>query len=274
MHGFKVGCVAIVGGLLVACSDGGSHSASDAGSPEGTLISAAQGGIVADPSGDITLTIPAGALATDTEITLKVVPKYAEALVVVGQFGPDGLVFAKPATLAIKAASTLVPAGHTLVIGLDEGGTFTPVPGSTSQNDVVSAPIEHFTSYSVMVDDEQPTIRCDNSLQLSLVPSTDPSATEMVYTGLNIAVPSFFKDNVLITSCDPPIVVNQLVGTGTVTIPYCLAVCATTGELAVVSSLAAMATVEYGTGICGGFFTPAESLTVPADILLPLSGCH
>lgn len=271
MHGFTVGCVAIVGGLLVGCGDGGSHSARDAGSPEATLIGA-QGGIVA--AGDITLTIPAGALATDTEITLKVVPKYAEALVAVGQFGPDGLVFAKPATLAIKAASTLAPADHTLVIGLDEGGTFTPVDGSTSQNDVVSAPIEHFTNYSVMAYDEQPTVRCDNSLQLSLVPSTDPSATEMVYTGLDIAVPSFFKDNVLVTSCNPPIVVNHLTGLGSVTIPYCLAPCAATGQLAVVSSLAAMAMVAYGTTICGGFYTPTESLTVPADILVPLSGCH
>jgi hypothetical protein len=272
MHGFKAGCVAIVGGLLVACSDGGSHSTSDAGSPGATLIGAAHGGIVT--SGDITLTIPAGALATDTEITLKVVPKYSEALVGVGQFGPDGLVFAKPATLAIKAASTLAAAGDTLVIGLDDGGTFTPVQGSTSQNDVVSAPIEHFTSYSVMAYRRPPTIRCDNSLQLSLVPSTDPSATEMVYTGLNIAVPNFFKDNVLITSCDPPLLVNHLTGTGSVTIPYCLAVCAATGQLAVVSSAAAIATVAYGTNICGGFFTPAEDLTIPADILVPLSGCQ
>jgi hypothetical protein len=229
---------------------------------------------VADSSGDITLTIPAGALATDTEITLKVVPKYAEALVAVGRFGPDGLVFAKPATLAIKAASTLVPAGHTLVIGLDEDGTFTPVQGSTSQYDVVSAPIEHFSSYSVMATDDRPVVRCDNSVNLSLVPSTDPSATVMVYTGLDIAVPSFFKDNVLITSCDPPIVVNHLTGLGSVTIPYCLAPCAATGQLAVVSSAAAIATVTYGTTICGGFFTPNESLTVPADILVPLSGCH
>jgi hypothetical protein len=273
MDGFKAGFVAIVGGLLVGCGDGGSHAPSDAGSPEATLISAAQGGVVADSSGDITLTIPAGALATDTEITLKVVPKYAEALVAVGQFGPDGLVFAKPATLAIKAASTLVPAGHTLVIGLDEGGTFTPVPGSTSQDNVVSAPIEHFSSYSLMAGNEQPTLRCDNSVQLSLVPA-DPGTTEMVYTGLNIAVPNFFKDNVLITSCDPPMVVNHLPGSGTVTIPFCLAVCAATGHLAVVSSSAAVATVVYGTGICGGFFIPAESLTVPADILVPLSGCQ
>ncbi len=129
-------------------------------------------------------------------------------------------------------------------------------------------------SYSVMAYDEQPTVRCDNSLQLSLVPSTDPSATEMVYTGLDIAVPSFFKDNVLVTSCNPPIVVNHLTGLGSVTIPYCLAPCAATGQLAVVSSLAAMAMVAYGTTICGGFYTPTESLTVPADILVPLSGCH
>src|SRR4029077_20672964 len=128
-------------------------------------------------------------------------------------------------------------------------------------------------SYSVM-DDGRPVVRCDNSLQLDLVPSTDPSATEMVYTGNNIAGPNFFKDNVLVTSCNPPMVVNHLVGLGSVTIPYCLAPCAATGQLAVVSSSAAVATVVYRTGICGGFDTPAETLTVPADILLPLSGCH
>ena len=287
MRGFTAGCVvAIVGGLLVACGGGGSHPGSDAGtggggshpgsdagSPKGTLISAAKGGIVADSTGDIKLTIPAGALATDTEITLEVVPKYAEALVPVGQFGPDGLVFAKPATLAIKAASTLATAGHTLVIGLDEGGTFTPVYGSWSEYDVVSASIEHFSSYTVM-DDGRPNVRCGNSLGLDLVPSSDPNATEMVYTGSNIAVPNFYKDNVLVTTCNPPIVVNHLVGLGSVTIPYCLALCTATGQLAVVSSDAAVAKVAYGTNICGGgFLTPTEDLMIPADILLPLSGC-
>jgi hypothetical protein len=60
-----------------------------------TRISAAKGGTVKDPAGNTTLTIPAGALAEDTDITLQIVPKYAEAVVPVSVFGPDGHLIAR-----------------------------------------------------------------------------------------------------------------------------------------------------------------------------------
>ena len=67
----------------------------------GNLISAAAGGTVTSPDGLLTLTIPAGSLSEDTNISIEVVPEsdYPPALVDAGIVGevydiqPDGTVF-------------------------------------------------------------------------------------------------------------------------------------------------------------------------------------
>ena len=133
---------------IIACSSDSSTSTTPAGS--GTHITASKGGTVSDPSGTATLTIPAGALDKDTDISLKVLAASGGALTSVYEFGPDGTTFKTPATLAIKADATLAPAGKTLAVGIGSGGSFVALEGSTFQGGVVSAPVPHFTGFAVV----------------------------------------------------------------------------------------------------------------------------
>ena len=141
-------------GVVTSCSSGGSPTGSGAGvsdaGPQSTLITAAAGGVVTDPSGNTTLTIPPGALAQDTNITLSILAKERTALVELSKFGPDGLTFLLPATLSIKGDASLAPTGMTLVIGLDTGTDFLAVSGSSFANGAATAPITHFSSYSII----------------------------------------------------------------------------------------------------------------------------
>jgi hypothetical protein len=150
--------------VVVACSSddtGTSSSSSSGGSSSGgqteetvtVHVSAAAGGSVADKDGKAKLDIPAGALEKDTDITLKLTAKSGAAVIEIADFGPDGLKFLKPATLEFKADSSLAPAGKSLAVAMEEGGTFKALTGSTYANGVAKAPVEHFTKFSVVVID-------------------------------------------------------------------------------------------------------------------------
>ena len=116
-------------------------------------VSAALGGTVSDPAGKTTLTIPPGALEADTDITLSVEAASAGAATDVSSFGPDGLRFVKPVTLSIKGDASLAPPEKSLAIATLEGGAFRAVEGSTYADGAASAPIMHFSKYSMIVVD-------------------------------------------------------------------------------------------------------------------------
>lgn len=155
------------GVLLGACGGddpapaGSSNAGGSAGSTGGggqsaagtTKVTAASGGTVTDPAGKASLAIPAGALASDTDITLVVGPSEAGTAGEVLTFGPDGTTFAQPATLTIKAIATGLPAGKTYAIGVFEGGAWQEVKGSSFDGSVVKGPIAHFSKYSIVLVD-------------------------------------------------------------------------------------------------------------------------
>ena len=145
---FAMGAASIVG----ACSsDDPTPAPTGGGTTSGsTRISAAAGGIVADPSGRTSLSIPPGALAKDTDITLAITPKSSSALVEISDFGPDGLTFLKPATLSIKGDAALAPSGKSLAIAVGEGAEFKPIEGSTYANGAATASITHFSKYTLV----------------------------------------------------------------------------------------------------------------------------
>ena len=153
---FGVGCLVALASfsVLVACSSSDTSStppSSSAGESVTVRITAAQGGTVADKSGKVSLAIPAGALAEDTDISLKVGAQANGSAGDVYDFGPDGLKFLKPATLTLKGDGITVPADKTAAIGLLEGTTFTKVEGSTFANGVATAPVMHFTKYAIIL---------------------------------------------------------------------------------------------------------------------------
>lgn len=135
---------------LAACSsDDASSGPSTAAKTVVVRVTAAAGGSVEDEAGHAKLVIPAGALESDTDITLAILPKSGGALVDVADFGPDGLEFLRPVTLELKADAALA-GDESLVLAVEEEGTFKELPGSTYANGVAKGDIEHFSKYSVI----------------------------------------------------------------------------------------------------------------------------
>ena len=137
-HRFALSLIVLACGgaaVVLACSSSDSGSSGTTSSTTTTVhVSAAAGGTVADPSGKTTLTIPPGALAKDTDITLAITPKSGSAVVDVSEFGPDGLQFLKPVALTIKGDAALAPAGKSLALAVNDGADFKAIEGSTYAN--------------------------------------------------------------------------------------------------------------------------------------------
>jgi hypothetical protein len=143
-------------GLAGACDSdsggggGGGGGSAEVGQTYTATLTAAEGGTLATPSGAATLAVPAGALAVDTELTVTVAAKTADTAGEVYDFGPDGLQFAAPVTLSIAYAGA-PGEGKKAVIGWLDGSTWTEVAGSTVAGGKVSAPVTHFSQFSVII---------------------------------------------------------------------------------------------------------------------------
>jgi hypothetical protein len=137
-----------------ATSDGGVSAepappAADEGQNVTVAVSAVAGGLVASPSGSGKLTVPAGALAADTELTLAVQPAEAGTAASVYEFGPDGTQFLVPCTLEL-AFTGEVPSGKKAVLAVEEGGTWTEIPGSALAGGKVTGNIDHFSRFTII----------------------------------------------------------------------------------------------------------------------------
>jgi hypothetical protein len=117
------------------------------------------GGNVTTTDGSVGLAIPEGALASSTSITAATVAPPAEGTgpwAPVVQLGPDGTTFAQPVTLTLAYAPENLPEGvpdSALGVFTFDGTGWDEVPGSVvNQTDhTVSAPINHFSFYAVIV---------------------------------------------------------------------------------------------------------------------------
>ena len=127
---------------------GGAGGQSASGS---TRVTAAAGGKVVDPAGKATLTVPPGALAADTDITLAIGPEEAGTAGEVIQFGPDGTTFSTAATLVLKADAAKLPQGKTYALATFDAGAWTEIAGSTFASGVVTGPVAHFSKFSVIL---------------------------------------------------------------------------------------------------------------------------
>jgi hypothetical protein len=171
-------------GVVVACSSDNPAPANGGTTTSGTTtvhVTAAAGGTVADPSGKTSLVIPPGALAKDTDITLALTPATAGGVVEVSEFGPDGLTFLKPVALTIKADAALATAGKSLALAVLENGAFKALEGSTYANGAATAPIQHFSKYSIILVDGkvilQPPKNCTDAVANFMPCGGDPKGT-------------------------------------------------------------------------------------------------
>ncbi len=118
------------------------------------VIRAAEGGTLALPSGKATLTVPAGALSEDTELSLSVVSTdelpNADDLGSLGfDFGPDGTTFLENVTIELALEGT-VPEDHKAVLAVLDGESWTEIEGSSLKDGTVSGETDHFSTYAIV----------------------------------------------------------------------------------------------------------------------------
>ena len=109
-------------------------------------------------SGAVTLTIPPTAVPTGTALSVApaALPSDNRAVPATTYvFGPDGTTFSSPLTLALrydKAAVATADQSTLWLASVDASGVATPIAGSAVDltTGVVSAPVSHFSSYTII----------------------------------------------------------------------------------------------------------------------------
>lgn len=115
------------------------------------LVTAADGGTI--ETADASLSIPAGALAEDTEITISVFPRPTsgmpgpEALGPVYELSPDGLTFDEPAFLTLTPPAWAPPHQLTVAFETEQPGVWEEVETLTGPLEI-SGRLDHFSSWS------------------------------------------------------------------------------------------------------------------------------
>ena len=137
--------------------DGGSvdDSDSDAAGEVSIIqaVSAVNGGSV--EAGDASIDIPPGALAEDTEITIREISSEGlpnEDLIAskVYEFGPDGTTFDAPVVLSIAYSASGGPEGATAMLAFLDGNSWITLADSVADGGEVTATSEHFTPFAVI----------------------------------------------------------------------------------------------------------------------------
>ena len=136
-------------------TDTGSSPGTDTGSggPTQALITAAAGGTVS--FGGMKADIPAGALATDTTITVQTVdvstlPAPSTVVGAVYDLGPNGTTFSKPVKLTFDLDSTKLASDEVPSIAFVKAGAWELLPDSMIKDGKVVATTTHFTMFGVV----------------------------------------------------------------------------------------------------------------------------
>jgi hypothetical protein len=139
------GCLILAGSIAVGCSTSKSGAPDNGNGSTATSAIGPSGGTV--QAGGAMLEVPAGALATDANITITETsdapPAGVTALSPIYRFAPDGLVFAKPVSVTISfTGGAAAPAMFWTMQG---GSTFDNI-GGNAVADAVTANVTHFSS--------------------------------------------------------------------------------------------------------------------------------
>ncbi len=138
----------------------GCGSDSESGGPQSyvgemqkVMITAAEGGTV--DAGAVKLSVPAGALEEDTEISVSVVdkaghPSSADIAIDVYEFGPDGTTFKMPVELEFDLAGVDM-SGKEAKVAWRQEGDWQYIPDSAVQGGKITATTTHFTAFTVIL---------------------------------------------------------------------------------------------------------------------------
>jgi hypothetical protein len=145
---------------MLACSGGGGSETPaatpdpDEGKTASKPLKAAEGGTLATESGKASVTVPPGALAADTTLTVTVSKAEGEAKTSLYDFGPNGTQFAKPVAITVAFDST-VASGKKAVLAWHDGSKWVEVEGSALAGGKVTGSVSHFTKFTVILKDDK-----------------------------------------------------------------------------------------------------------------------
>lgn len=162
--GLLAGCL-LLGGLLgckerneaVSPENASGGGATEVGVPDGELVSkviGAAGGTISSADNQLTLTIPAGALAKDTQILIQPITNEApNGLGAAYRFSPDGTTFARPASLTFNYAPRRVAANTPEAFRIATQGTDgrwyrTPEVRVDTVAHTITAEMPHFSDWT------------------------------------------------------------------------------------------------------------------------------
>lgn len=150
-------CVsAVVFSLILVPACGGDDEPAGPDGPDDVV--GPDGGTLTFEDGKVSLSVPAGAVSSDLQVSVAPGTGPASELLVAGttwDLGPDGTTFASPVTLTVGYESGALPAGvreAELVLARSQGGGWQPVPGSVvnAGANSVAAPLSGFSVYGVV----------------------------------------------------------------------------------------------------------------------------
>ncbi len=145
--------------LAVVVLGCGTTDSRSGGGTKATQTLGTAGGSVQSSDGKARLDVPEGALTKDTDITLSVMEKEGDTASAIYDFQPDGLEFAKPATLRIRLEAS-VPEGKKAVLAWydEEKSEWLDLEGSRTDGQDVVANVVHFTKFAILFRDGQTVV--------------------------------------------------------------------------------------------------------------------
>lgn len=152
----------LVAALLLACGGESLDDITGLATPDpsegedfSAEITAAEGGTLASTEATMSLYVPPGALAADTELTLHVSERQGSTRTSVYELGPEGTQFEEPVTITVQYDGDA--RDRHPVLAWKDGGTWKPLPGSASRDNAVVAKVNHFSQFAVILVDEVAT---------------------------------------------------------------------------------------------------------------------
>ncbi|MCF0068858.1 hypothetical protein LZD49_00155 [Dyadobacter sp. CY261] len=155
LFGIITGCKESAEDVSPGKGDGG--GATEVGVPDGAAASktiGAAGGTLVSADNQVTLTIPAGALSKDMEISIQPITNEAmNGLAQAYRFSPDGTTFAKPALLMFRYDPRSVSANSPDAFGVATQGTDrvwyrTPEVTVDTMTHTITTPMPHFSDWT------------------------------------------------------------------------------------------------------------------------------
>lgn len=159
---FTTTALACASSSVPSGTSGGSTAAPTPAAPETVVTSSAGGTITAD-DGKAILSVPAGAVAADVNVTVSVAARADATASAIYTYKPAGTVFAVPASVSISTANISVPAGKTLGLAVKRDGVWQRISDAKSTTTKIEGPVTTLGELSLVFFDAAPKSSCEDA---------------------------------------------------------------------------------------------------------------